>query len=567
MEISQPIFIFLFGQYLGSALIAVLFSFYVILKEKKSLTMVSLFVFGILVAIWELLVFFHRTADSSMLSALFFRYAETLYPLLLGVLLFTFLTIWKKRKANLLWLIPALVLSYLYFAQCEYSIYPSDFGWAYSVIPPSVEMGMLISVLLFGYTVGIAVVLLYLSRKATNPVLRKKLKLLFWAYVLFQGIGFFGINTLIHFGLNIPPFGGLFYILSFMTLFFVARIKHEVRHVVVDLNLTDKLALLEGFLRDFYASLPEEDVLGSRQFAFESHLKDCGLRGFIRLTERGIEIDPGFEPKPEDFACLIDKALTMLEEGKVDPKLYDSLVKFVNNLFPLIEVSLLEIIKKHEHYVRKTGFIYEVGDGRLRIILIPEGFSERDLDLFSRSIGLNHRKILNSRILYEFDPDSGPVSTVRNFVMECLANGEKCYVFTRYGSNIHKSLKELKGIDFFLLSPTISRIIELGKNEKLVSADNLSQILGIFSMIGEGERSAIVFDNLTDMILLTSFEHAYKLVRHSLDILARSGCSLMFLLNKEVHDRNTIAAFEPLFDLVLVAKKGIIKHVEKEEGN
>lgn len=118
---------------------------------------------------------------------------------------------------------------------------------------------------------------------------------------------------------------------------------------------------------------------------------------------------------------------------------------------------------------------------------------------------------------------------------------------------MHTDFSGYQKVYYVFLSTSSSKTLKVNGKETIVPASDISQILGTFITIKNSfEPAAVVFDNLTDIFLLTNFEQAYKMARHALDIQATSGIPMLFLINKEVHGKEIMSTFEALFKIVIV---------------
>jgi len=255
--------------------------------------------------------------------------------------------------------------------------------------------------------------------------------------------------------------------------------------------------------------------------------------------------------KPSQILCLIDTSLTLLEKGELDQAYAENLINFISRNYGEISVDLIGLLKQHEEYLKLNRLLDRIGEGKLRLLFAPEDFKEEDLERFSSSIKSSHKGIFKASVLLEFSSNVNYESKVGDFARESFANGEKVYIFTRMESRVDLALRGL-GVNYVFLSTLSSSIHKVGEKTKIIQITDISQILGAIMLIkNTNESSSIVFDSLTDLMLLTNFEQAYKASRHALDIIANSSIHALFLIEKDAHDKSKMSAFENLFRFVI----------------
>ena len=557
IDIPAFSFIFLFLQYIVGAVIIITLSVYMVHKFKVNSVVASVLMFGATIVIWDVLVFFHRIATTPEQSAMIFRFVGIVHPYIIGFYFLILLNIWKARKLNLLCLAPAVVGSIIYGFFLSYEVFLGTYGWSFQTIIPSQIVNEAIFVTTVVYMSFMIITLIYLLIKSPSREIRLKFLYILAIFIVFQAIGMLVTNLwLIPSNPNFPPLGGIFQLLSYITLSYSILSPPKKEMMLTPVGYPPSSEFVR-FIQSLYSTLlaSSSDTLGSKYFKFRSYLTECGLVDKMRFGEDTLllDIDEGsytFESK--QIACLIDTSLKLLENNELDPKFIENLVSFINSVYNQISVELIEVFKKHENYIKNSEILYHVANSELRLMFAPEGFNEECLEKFSSSINSTHNKLRGTQILYEFSTDDKYLKKIKDFVIECLANGERAYVFTKSESLVHLALKDLRGINYFFLSPSASRVIEVNQWEEIVPVSGLSQILGVFMVIKNSrDPSSIVFDNLTDFLLLTSFTDTYKMARHVLDMLVASHTHSLFLINRNVHDKPVISAFRALYNVVI----------------
>jgi hypothetical protein len=191
---------------------------------------------------------------------------------------------------------------------------------------------------------------------------------------------------------------------------------------------------------------------------------------------------------------------------------------------------------------------------------------------FSKTLGLNHQKIIGRKILLEFDPASNYEKTINDFVTEALANEEPIIIFTRRGSAIHLFLSEHKAVRFFCLTQQVSVPKEFSEREMLLPSNDISLLLDVFNkMLKAHPKGAIniLFDNLSDLVLSIGFEKTYRFMRRAAEMLASPRITALFLINEFAHDPEVKSSLKGLFiNQISFGKRGIeaIKLPEAKVG-
>jgi hypothetical protein len=180
---------------------------------------------------------------------------------------------------------------------------------------------------------------------------------------------------------------------------------------------------------------------------------------------------------------------------------------------------------------------------------------------FSKALGLDHQQMAGRNILLTFDPASNYEEAIRNLAEEALAKAEPTFVFTRWGSAIHSSLKEQKAVKFFCLTPRVSVPTEFSGNEMLLPAKDTSLMLNIFDKTLKAHQDGninIVFDSLSDLVMATGFENTYRFMRYAIEMLTSPRTTVLFLLNQTGHDPEIASSLKSLFsNHISFGKEGI----------
>ncbi len=158
---------------------------------------------------------------------------------------------------------------------------------------------------------------------------------------------------------------------------------------------------------------------------------------------------------------------------------------------------------------------------------------------FSKQLGIEHRKLQGKKLLLEFDPSAPYERLIRGFVLECVAHNETVTVLTRRGSTVRQALEGEKGVELVDVTPDLM----------------LSPILEKHS----GQPLGLIYDSLTELVLSTSPQIAYKFASSTIERLSDLRVTAIFLLNSAAHDLKDTYSLKRLFsNRASYGKQGII---------
>ncbi len=187
--------------------------------------------------------------------------------------------------------------------------------------------------------------------------------------------------------------------------------------------------------------------------------------------------------------------------------------------------------------------------------------SSADADTVYERFDMDFEQITGAKILLEVDPTSDYHKAVSGFASEALANDNPLFIFTDKNSPLHSAFSNTK-VRFLLPSSKISSTKRAGKREVFVPMSNLSVLLDTFSSIPSKNTKrpkAIVFDNLSDTILMCGFEKTYKFLRFLLEAISSREVTALFVFNPTAHDPAISSSIRGLFKTQLIySHKGLI---------
>lgn len=171
-------------------------------------------------------------------------------------------------------------------------------------------------------------------------------------------------------------------------------------------------------------------------------------------------------------------------------------------------------------------------------------------DTFSRSIDLDHKRLVGRKILLEFDPASDYETVVDRLARECMANVEPIFVFTSKISPLHTHFADQSAIKLFLTSISTSAPESISENKVLLPANNAPLILDAVDKVLEtyvGVNVCFVFDILSELLTSTEPEKTFMFLRHALDLLSSEKATSLFLLNPGAHRPEVVSQIRGQF--------------------
>jgi hypothetical protein len=315
--------------------------------------------------------------------------------------------------------------------------------------------------------------------------------------------------------------------------------------------------LLFATLQDFYATVGEELFKRALTYDLIRYVNFEGLRfAGVLSTERlerileELPVNERIRRLKESYNAFI----AWLIDSIISTPQLESVVERFRRVFHLnihkvrelnVQQSLLEVI------------VSSLPEKLAKSFCLIEGFTERDAVRFSSKIGFSPQQLLGCGVLFKFDPDKHYERVVNDFLIENLAYGRLCCIFTRRNSRIHRISMNKRDVSIFLLSPITSKIQKTSEAETVLPVTDLSGILGIVQeKSSEGKNPiAIIFDSLSDIVLMVGFEAAYKFTRHLIDMISMLKIPALFLINEKAHRKEVVSAFEGLFEVLYVQSR------------
>jgi hypothetical protein len=203
---------------------------------------------------------------------------------------------------------------------------------------------------------------------------------------------------------------------------------------------------------------------------------------------------------------------------------------------------------------------------------VQEGQPFKETYPFTSKLGMPHDLLRGRNFLLEADSPIACASTVADLSIELLSSGYVVYVFTSKGSPLYQALSSIAAVRFLLLSSNVSYPKPGDEaREVLVPNGDHSVLLDVVERTADGDTAkvGIIFDSITDILLLSGFEGTYKFLKQVNEMVNRTNLVSMFLLTKGAHDERTLRVIRSLFSNQLTYEATSLKitRVEQGQGN
>ena len=351
-------------QYLVGGALSFVVSTYILVKRPKSLALRLLFLFGMVVTMWEASIYLGKTAPDLVTATSFYRIlllSSTLsFPLYLLTVLSIRANTLRNTRVTIFISITAtaeIVLFKFFLEGVE--VFPTDLGWSYRVIINS-PLFMIYGIILVGYMGGTLAVLLNLSRKTMQPLLKRKYVILLASFVLFQLVGTVFINTLAALGFWDPDIkvGGILQFLTFLSIWYALTLKEE--GFLISLGGNGFSKVYSSFLTVFHNSVVGSS-LGEEFFKFTDFIRRSKIENQVSIASNRITFK---DTEDLDLAELIDRNLNALAEGRVDDEVVDQYLRVLNAADQELGWKFEGIVKANEDSLKRFDLIYGISEGR-----------------------------------------------------------------------------------------------------------------------------------------------------------------------------------------------------------
>ncbi|HVC26813.1 MAG TPA: hypothetical protein VND40_01505 [Nitrososphaerales archaeon] len=153
-------------------------------------------------------------------------------------------------------------------------------------------------------------------------------------------------------------------------------------------------------------------------------------------------------------------------------------------------------------------------------------------------------------MLLEADPSVNYERAVKEFALEMASSGRLVFAFTSRGSPVYLLLKDVPGLRFFILSESSYPKSSGGSSEVMVPRSDYSVLLNVMDEAvtdNPKQAKAVIFDNVSSLILDAGFQECYKFLRQVNEILSRGDVISIFLVLSKAHDEKTVNLLKNLY--------------------
>jgi predicted transcriptional regulator len=164
-------------------------------------------------------------------------------------------------------------------------------------------------------------------------------------------------------------------------------------------------------------------------------------------------------------------------------------------------------------------------------------------------------RLAGNGILLEVDTSSRYERGVRRIAEEFASKGHTVYLFSWKGSPVYEVLSGLASVNLRTMTTDVSYSKQVGKREYLIPQGDRAVLLQEMSRAAESAPSGkalIVFDSVSDMIVLQGVEQTYSFLRTASGLVSGGRATLVCVLKRHSHDEKTESLVKGVFLNALV---------------
>jgi len=175
---------------------------------------------------------------------------------------------------------------------------------------------------------------------------------------------------------------------------------------------------------------------------------------------------------------------------------------------------------------------------------------------FSSRLGREPGVVREAKTLLEVDSSLAYEQVIVDFAVELSSNNIPVYAFTSKGSPVYNALTRVPGVRFYILSGRVSYPrpddqpyqVLVPNNDHAVLLDLLDKTIASNSVTGV----AIIFDSVSDIVLLTGVENAYKFLKQANESMGGNKVASTFLMTAGAHEERVVNVIRGLFPNIMV---------------
>jgi signal transduction histidine kinase len=280
------------------------------------------------------------------------------FPLYLA----TLINIREKRDIKTLLIFLPLTLQLGLMSQenyfINYEFFMNELGlWVYKITSYNTSL-IINSSIFIGYMIWIFIELAQLARITNLPLLKRKYKILFTSFLIFQIIGTTIVNALIALNILNPIYraGGIFQFLSFISIWYVLSMKKQEYSIKLEKGNFSKI--YSSFLTYFYNKIGSH--LGEESFRFTNFLKESKIANKVSYIDGGIVCN--FEKI--DIISLINRNLKIFTKDHFKKDIIEKYLRVLNVADNQNGIKFKTLVRKNEDFLKEYDLIYGISNGK-----------------------------------------------------------------------------------------------------------------------------------------------------------------------------------------------------------
>ena len=562
------------SQYIAAVIVGLVISLRILYKESKVWVHYLLLLYSLLISAWAVSIYMHRTTPSLETSELFFDFGVIFLHVAQGIYLCLAFSLRSPKKRYLLVSLPAFATAILYLRFVEPSLIYTSFGWSYSFSWGTLSQ-IVHSIINILYNLAILLTLYFLYRSAATPLLKRKLTILLFAFLLFQFVGFSATNLLLVVVADIPPFGGILHIMTFVAIGYALTIKPKATTTYL-LQVSSLSGRYTRFLNNLLDTLPGA-ALGQKYLLFSQFVKETNIEPYVKY----VEDQPIFtEDRPSTIVPIIEKTLNYLQEHKLI-SLLDSYLPVINAAYanlPAQEAQKLdEVLLRRAEFLLAGDVLYGVDGGRLMQKIevdkslnnVPD--TEAALRIFKRMLlatfpdfkSVLGSELLNRLLLYDVLKDIEVDAEGYISIAKCLEKHKQdppikiATIFSTFISSTLSQIVDTAPRTANLIVRKINRVLELNWRK----ASKLGIISTLRTALADLTSEPITLPFLKEPITEETLNASTLLLGHPLEENAGKAILLEFNTQttlKMILKKLTIEALAKGYEIFVFTRKGSV---------
>ncbi|MDG6967082.1 MAG: hypothetical protein JRN23_03990 [Nitrososphaerota archaeon] len=152
--------------------------------------------------------------------------------------------------------------------------------------------------------------------------------------------------------------------------------------------------------------------------------------------------------------------------------------------------------------------------------------------------------------LLEADPSANYERAIKEFAHDMAAAGRVVFVLTSRGSPVYLLLRDVAGLRFFIFSDVSYPKPAASALEVMVPRNDHSVLLNVIDeavSTAPEKTKAIIFDNISSMVLDSGFQETYKFLRQMNEIVSQGDVVSLSIVLSKAHDEKVLNLIRNLY--------------------